>query len=283
MGGVMRKPLMLVAATAIVAMVATLGVGCSSDKPSEQAAPPASEPTSAAPTTTDPTSAPTSSSPAAPPASPSTAPTTPGASPQPGDDGKLKRGEKGAQIVAMQTRLNQLGYWVGNANGTFGDQTQQGVYALQKAAGIGRDGVVGPQTQAALDKGVRPTPRSTSGYVIEIDLKKQIIMLVQDGKVSLIFNTATGSGKHYERDGHTYLATTPPGHFTVSRQIDGWRDAPLGLLWRPKYFNGGIAIHGSTSVPPYPASHGCARVSITAMNYLWTTGKIPLKTKVWVY
>jgi hypothetical protein len=36
-------------------------------------------------------------------------------------------------------------------------------------------------------------------------------------------------------------------------------------------------------VPPYPASHGCARVSITAMNYLWTTGKIPLKTKVWVY
>jgi peptidoglycan hydrolase-like protein with peptidoglycan-binding domain len=279
MGGVMRKPLMLVAA---LATVATLGAGCSSDKPSDQAAPPATQPTSAAPTTADPTSA-APSSPAAPSSSPSAAPTTPGASPQPADDGKLKRGEKGAQIVALQTRLNQLGYWVGNANGTFGDQTQQGVYALQKAAGIGRDGVVGPQTQAALDKGVRPTPRSTSGYVIEIDLKKQIIMLVQDGKVSLIFNTATGSGKHYERDGHTYLATTPPGHFTVSRQIDGWRDAPLGLLWRPKYFNGGIAIHGSTSVPPYPASHGCARVSITAMNYLWTSGKIPLKTKVWVY
>jgi lipoprotein-anchoring transpeptidase ErfK/SrfK len=130
---------------------------------------------------------------------------------------------------------------------------------------------------------VRPTPRSTSGYVIEIDLKKQIIMLVQDGKVSLVFNTSTGSGKHYQRDGNTYLATTPPGHFTVSRQIDGWRDAPLGLLWRPKYFNGGIAIHGSASVPPYPASHGCSRVSITAMNFLWTTGKIPLKTKVWVY
>src|SRR5437764_1139605 len=83
--------------------------------------------------------------------------------------------------------------------------------------------------QAALDKGVRPAPRSTSGYVIEIDLKKQIIMLVQDGKLSLVFNTSTGSGKHYERDGNTYLATTPPGHFTVSRQIDGWRDAPLGL------------------------------------------------------
>ena len=134
----MRKPLILVAA---LATVATLGVGCSSNKPSDQAAPPATQPTSAAPTTGEPSSAPPAS-PAAPSTSPTVAPTTPsspGASPQPGDDGKLKRGEKGAQIVALQTRLNQLGYWVGNANGTFGDQTQQGVYALQKAAGIGRD------------------------------------------------------------------------------------------------------------------------------------------------
>ncbi len=38
-----------------------------------------------------------------------------------------------------------------------------------------------------------------------------------------------------------------------------------------------------TSVPPYPASHGCARVSIAAMNWMWTKNKIPLKTSVWVY
>jgi lipoprotein-anchoring transpeptidase ErfK/SrfK len=69
----------------------------------------------------------------------------------------------------------------------------------------------------------------------------------------------------------------------VSRQIDGWRHAPLGLLWRPKYFNGGIAVHGANSVPPYPASHGCARVSIAAMNWLWTNDKIPIDTRVWVY
>jgi len=275
----MRKSLIF---AATLAMAATLGVGCSSDKPSDQAAPPAATPSSAE-ASESPAASPSSTSPTAAPATPSTAPTTKPAAPQPGDDGKLKRGEKGAQIVALQNRLNALGYWVGTANGAFGDQTQQAVYALQKSAGIGRDGVVGPQTQAALDKGVRPAARSTSGYVIEIDLKKQILMLVRDGKVSQIFNTSTGSGNHYERDGNTYLATTPPGHFTVSRQIDGWRDAPLGLLWRPKYFNGGIAIHGATSVPPYPASHGCSRVSITAMNYLWTTGKVPLKTSVWVY
>ena len=279
----MRKSLIFVAT---LAAAATLGAGCSSGTPSNQGAAPAAPATSSS-DASSPSVAPSSPGAVSPSTGPSTGPTggptTSPASPQPGDDGKLKRGEKGAQVGALQNRLNALGYWVGTANGTFGDQTQQAVYALQKSASIGRDGVVGPQTQAALDKGVRPTPRSTSGYVIEIDLKKQILMLVRDGKVSQIFNTSTGSGKHYERDGNTYLATTPPGHFAVSRQIDGWRDAPLGLLWRPKYFNGGIAIHGATSVPPYPASHGCSRVSITAMNYLWTTGKIPLKTSVWVY
>ena len=50
------------------------------------------------------------------------------------------------------------------------------------------------------------------------------------------------------------------GHTDWAAEIDGWRDAPLGMLWRPKYFNGGIAVHGAPSVPPYPASHGCVRM-----------------------
>jgi lipoprotein-anchoring transpeptidase ErfK/SrfK len=183
----------------------------------------------------------------------------------------------------LQQRLTALGYWNGKADGTFGGQTQQAVYALQKAAGLGRDGVVGPKTQKALDRGVRPKARSSSGRVVEISLKRQLLMLVDDGTVSQVFNTSTGSMEHYEQKGQTFLADTPSGRFRVSRQIDGWRHAPLGLLWRPKYFNGGIAVHGANSVPPYPASHGCARLSISAMNYLWTSNKIPINTRVWVY
>ncbi|MGH2690043.1 MAG: L,D-transpeptidase, partial [Actinomycetota bacterium] len=40
----------------------------------------------------------------------------------------------------------------------------------------------------------------------------------------------------------------------------GWRKSPLGLLYRPAYFNGGIAFHGAPSVPATPASHGCVRL-----------------------
>ena len=34
----------------------------------------------------------------------------------------------------------------------------------------------------------------------------------------------------------------------------------LSLGTVSKYFNGGIAVHGSGSVPATPASHGCVRI-----------------------
>jgi peptidoglycan hydrolase-like protein with peptidoglycan-binding domain len=274
-GAVLRK-IFTCAATATVAL--TLVTACNSGDSDKTAAPPAVVPsaTSAAP------SASASAEPSATP-SPSVPPSAPATSTPPPKPQKLKAGVKGAKVLALQHRLTELGYWNGKADGSFGSLTTQAVYALQKAAGLGRDGVVGPKTQQALDQGVRPTAKSKSGHIVEINLKRQLLMLVDNGTVTQIFNTATGSNQHYEYKGETFLADTPTGHFTVSRQIDGQRDGPLGPLWRPKYFNGGIAVHGAPNVPPYPASHGCARVTNAAINWIWANNKIPLKTKVWVY
>jgi peptidoglycan hydrolase-like protein with peptidoglycan-binding domain len=267
-----------------VTVVLTMAVGCGSAS-SDTGAPAPAVPSASAPA---PTTAPTPSD--EPSASPSAEPTSepaPSASETPApaatDDGKLKRGEKGEAVVALQKRLTELGYWNGKADGSYGSLTRQAVYALQKAAGLGRDGVVGPKTRKALDEGVRPKARSSSGRVVEISKKRQLLMIVDDGEIQQVFNTSTGSYEHYEHEGNTYLAATPSGKYAVSRQIDGWRDAPLGLLWRPKYFNGGIAVHGAYSVPPYAASHGCARLSIAAMNWIWANDKMPIRTKVWVY
>jgi hypothetical protein len=260
-------------AVAIAAMM-TVVAGCGSDDSSSAQSAPAPVAPASSPTA-DPAPSPSASATATTPSAP--APT------KPATPAKLRSGSKGTRVTALQNRLNELGYWNGKADGTFGGTTQQAVYALQKAAGLTRDGVVGPKTAAALDKGVRPTAKSKSGHVIEINKSKQILMIVDNGKVSTILNASTGSNQHYTFEGETYLADTPSGHFTASRQIDGWRHGPLGPLWRPKYFNGGIAVHGAPSVPPYPASHGCSRVSIAAMNWIWSTNRMPLKTKVWVY
>jgi len=69
----------------------------------------------------------------------------------------------------------------------------------------------------------------------------------------------------------------------VIRRVDGWHSSPLGSLYRPAFFNDGIAVHGYTSVPSTPASHGCVRVSLSAMDNLWGAGGIQLASCVLVY
>jgi lipoprotein-anchoring transpeptidase ErfK/SrfK len=194
----------------------------------------------------------------------------------------LRIGSKGTAVVSLQKRLAALGYWVGAIDGVYGPDTAHAVTALQKVAGLARDGVVGPRTSAALAKGVRPKARTTRGDVIEIDLAHQVLLVVHTGHVRLIFDTSTGSGAYYYSQGSTHHAVTPKGVYHVFRAVNGWDSGPLGKLYRPRYFNGGIAVHGYPTVPSQPASHGCVRVTIHAMDYLWAHGVLPIGRSVLV-
>ncbi|MBM6400812.1 L,D-transpeptidase family protein [Phycicoccus sonneratiae] len=274
--------------TALALAAATVVSGCSAtDAPTGIAAPSTSS-TAASPTPTadtptpswTPTATPTPTDTPAP--SPSTTP-TPSPSPTPTKPRTTMRyGDHGKDVLALQKRLSGLGYWLGEPDGSFGSLTQQAVFALQKAAGISRDGVVGPQTKKALAAGVRPR-NQLSGNGIEIDLDRQLLMVVRGGRVSMVLNTSTGSGEEYTSSaGNPAIATTPRGSFAVQRQVDGQDDSKLGVLWRPKYFYRGWAVHGSPSIPPYPASHGCARVSNSAMNMIWSRGLMPIGSRVLV-
>ena len=195
----------------------------------------------------------------------------------------LSLGSRGSAVLELQQRLTAAGYWLGTANGQYGQLTEQAVVALQKAAGLPRDGRYGPLTAQALDRGVRPAAHSASGRVVEVDLARQLLLLVTDGRVDAVLDTSTGSGATYTVAGGTYIASTPRGEFRIFRQVDGSDHSPLGVLWRPKYFNGGIALHGYPDVPPYPASHGCVRVSDAAIDWIWADNLAPVGTRVWVY
>jgi hypothetical protein len=70
------------------------------------------------------------------------------------------------------------------------------------------------------------------------------------------------------------------GSFAVYTQARGWQKSPLGRLYNPLYFNGGIAIHGSQSVPASPASHGCVRIPMAAAE--WFPRRVTLGTPVYV-
>jgi len=157
------------------------------------------------------------------------------------------------------------------------------VYALQKAAGLTRDGVVGPHTARALNKGIRPEPRTTQGDAIDVDLKTDLLMVVRDGRLTEVLNTSTGGGYTYTENGVSAVAQTPTGTFHVYRQVDGLVTDPLGQLWRPKFFSGGFAIHGDSSVPAYPVSHGCVRISNEAIDWVWAHDIAPIGTTVVIY
>ena len=196
----------------------------------------------------------------------------------------LLAGAVGSPVTRLQQRLELLGYWVGPITGQFGALTTQALYALQKAAGIPRTGAFDAASARALDASVRPVARSTAGYVIEIDKSAQLLMQVRDGYVERTFNTSTGTGKAYQAPrGGRAVAVTPEGTFSIYNQINGLRISDLGQLYRPKYFVGGYAIHGSPSIPPFPASHGCVRVSNGAADFFWNSGTLPMGTTVMVY
>ncbi len=244
-------------ATATPAPSTAAGPATSASSPTTVEPPPTTTTTSTtttiAPTTTSATMAPPTT---APPAS---------------DPETLRLGAEGTRIEALQVRLAELGYYLPVADGQYGSLTAQAVMAFQKSSGIGRDGVAGPATLAAMETAI-PVQAREVGDHIEVDLDRQLMILVR-GDQTYVFNTSSG------RAGWR----TPPGRFTITRQIDGVRRAPLGDLYRPKYFNRGIALHGSSSIPGQPASHGCTRLHNAVIDLIWSADLAPVGTPVWVY
>lgn len=193
----------------------------------------------------------------------------------------LEAGDSGDAVGTLQQRLDALGYWVGPTDGVYGELTEQAVLAFQGWEGLPRDGRVGPETRAALDTASRPAP-AAAGDLIEVHLDQQVLLVVDDGRTEQALHVSTGTGERYTQpSGREAVADTPVGEWEISWRIDGWRQSDLGRLWRPAYFHqDGIAIHGYPEVPAQPASHGCVRVSMTAMDMLWAEGHVREGTRV---
>jgi hypothetical protein len=56
------------------------------------------------------------------------------------------------------------------------------VTVFEMAAGLARDGVAGPVTMAALDQASRLRPRSANSSAVEVDLRRQLLLVAVDGR-----------------------------------------------------------------------------------------------------
>ncbi len=144
--------------------------------------------------------------------------------------------------------------------------------AFQKVERLTRDGVVGASAWEHIFTAQAPAPHITAdGYRIEVDLSRQVLMLVDNNRVWKIVHVSTGK------------KGTRTGHFTIGTKIPGTVKLVTleGYFYYPSYVVSKTAIHGYPSVPPWPASHGCVRVPMWMCEELYY--QIPTGTPIDIY
>lgn len=113
---------------------------------------------------------------------------------------------------------------------------------------------------------LRPTTRMRPGLNVSITCQTAV-WLTSTRHIKAMFAVSTGTSDGDEFDTHL-------GVHTIRRVINGWRPSssfPGAMLYRPLYFHGGQALHGSPAddIATYPNSAGCVRMYKRDMDTLW--------------
>lgn len=177
-----------------------------------------------------------------------------------------------AELKQAQARLKEMGYGAG----------RNAVVTFQKYEGRKVTGQLSRADIDAIITADAPQPRDAGYRHVEVDLDRQILLLVDDeGSVAKVLPVSTGSNKRYREKRMSGLAYTPRGRFRIYSKLKGWRKSPLGLLYYPNYFSDGLAIHGNPSVPNTPQSHGCIRIPMSASVEI--SRALPIGTILLIY
>lgn len=94
----------------------------------------------------------------------------------------VKQGDSGSEVTALQQRLQELGYFQGNATGYFGSVTKSAVMDFQQAKGLNPDGVVGSNTDTTLREPRQSSSQSASDSnngVLKIGSRGESVTAVQ--------------------------------------------------------------------------------------------------------
>ena len=179
--------------------------------------------------------------------------------------------------------LSDLGYWIIRVDGVADSSTRHAITAFQKVEGRKRTGILSKADLEALRSASRPTAKFQTGSAhIEIDMSRQVLFLIDGaGVVQRILPVSAGNEKKYFDKGEWQIAHTPRGRFRIAWKVNGVRKSTLGSLYYPSYFVGGVAIHGSNSVPATPASHGCVRIPRFAERELFKLAPVGMEVMVY--
>ncbi len=201
--------------------------------------------------------------------------------------GALQEGDSGDAVRFLQSELTKLGLYRSDINGEYGQETAYAVLAFHYAMGLA------PEFNWDSEDGLYvssfhlpPVPdRPDQPNRLEVDIGNQLIYLVEDNEVVQTFPTSTGGEySYYSVRTETYAyGRTPRGEFRLFSFYGGWSCDPLygWCIHNPWGFTDLYALHGYDEVPPYPASHGCVRLTVWDSTWLASRLFIGMPMYIW--
>src|SRR6185295_11248030 len=118
-----------------------------------------------------------------------------------------------AETKEAERRLNELGYWTGPVDGVLDTATRQALIAFQKWEGRPITGKLNVNELEAIRNGSAPQARDLGYEHIEVDIDRQILMLVSDDDRVRVLPVSTGNGESFIEQGENSVAYTPRGRF----------------------------------------------------------------------
>jgi L,D-transpeptidase catalytic domain len=180
---------------------------------------------------------------------------------------ELEDGRK--QTLMFNRLLRRSGYHMGEEVTDREDEaTGLAIMAMRKVHDMPRTGSYDPALFEMLlrNEAAFEPVHTEDGRHVEVDISRQVMALVSDGEPTDVFHVSTGSGG------------TPRGEWSFYDKGPGYN--AKGMYYSV-YYDGNYATHGYSSVPTYPASHGCTRNSIAYAVYVYNW--IELGDTIYVY
>jgi hypothetical protein len=178
----------------------------------------------------------------------------------------LDPGNRNSKVSLFNRLLKAQGYYTSGGS-KYGDGTSRAVMAFRKTNGMDRTFNATPEIfrTLAAGKGSYHLHNPGAGRHVEVDISRQVMVLADNGKPQYTFHVSTGAPS----------TPTIRGTYHFYRRQAGFNS--VGMYYSV-YFQGGYAIHGYHSVPPYNASHGCVRNPIPNSKFIynWVSIGMPI-------
>ncbi len=122
----------------------------------------------------------------------------------------LKNGSEGEDVLHLQKRLEELGYYKGTADGQFGPGTKEAVIWFQSQHQLHTDGLVGPDTLAMINSSQAQQALSTSPPEETENPSSSTEIFEEMGSFPLLVNKENPLGEEYLIKDLVYLTDYLP-------------------------------------------------------------------------